>query len=75
MEDKVYAFLYTPCIYESSFSTMSLHRSKKGAYRAMRGFIEESYREWRESGLKHGKQDIKHGAFENWRVAEINIYD
>jgi hypothetical protein len=33
--DKVYAFLYNDCIHESSYATMSLHRTPEGAEKAM----------------------------------------
>jgi len=32
---EIFEFLYTTCIYESAYATMSLHRTKKGAYKAM----------------------------------------
>jgi len=35
MKDEVYSFHYCSCVYESAFATMSLHRTKKGAYDAM----------------------------------------
>jgi hypothetical protein len=33
--DYVWAFLYCPCIHESSFATVSLHKTEKGAEIAM----------------------------------------
>ena len=32
----VYSFLYNGCIHESSYATMSLHRTKKGAMDALK---------------------------------------
>lgn len=73
MKDKVWAFEYCDCVYESTFSTMSLHRTAKGAYRAMRDFILKEYESWRDSGLKYGKQRFKHGFAEDWRVVSVEI--
>lgn len=36
MEFEVYAVMYTPCMYESAYVPLSYHRTKAGAYRAMR---------------------------------------
>ena len=40
---EVFEFVYTGCIYESAMATLSLHRTKKGAYKAMREFLETEY--------------------------------
>ena len=34
---QVWAFQYNDCYHESSFATMSLHKTKEGAERAMQG--------------------------------------
>jgi len=75
MEDKVYAFQYNPCIYESGYCTISLHKTCKGAYQAMRTFILREYNIWRENGIRRGKQPFKHGAFEDWRMIVLPIYE
>jgi len=36
---KVYEFLYCGCIFESSYATVSIHKTKQGAYKAMRDTI------------------------------------
>ena len=48
--NKVYAFQFNDCIYESTYATMSLHRTKKGAYLAMRKYLLE---EWNKTLEKH----------------------
>jgi hypothetical protein len=66
----VWAFQYTYCIYESSFETISLHKTAKGAYKAMKKHILKEYEEWRER-----KQMFKHGEMEDWRVIKIKILE
>jgi hypothetical protein len=75
MKNKIYGFEYTSCIYESSFETMSLHRTKSGAYKAMRDFLEREYAQWRDDNLKYGKSLFKFGYFERWRIVDMEILE
>ena len=75
MKEEVYSFQYCECIYESAFATMSLHKTKKGAYKAMRAFIEKDYEQWREDGCRYGKQIFKHGVHEDWIIVAIPIQE
>ena len=72
---KVYAFIHTYCIYESAFAVKSLHKTKAGAYRSMRDWLEENYAEWREEGLLFGKQKFKFGTHEAWMIRAIELKD
>lgn len=74
-EEEVYSFQYCGCIYESSVATMSLHKTKKGAYKAMRAFIEKGYAEWRDDGYLYGKKMFTYGDGESWRVVPISIQE
>ncbi len=66
----VYEFLYNPCIHESTSCTMSIHRTKKGAYKALRKFLLEKYDEWYNSAdRKHSKWT----SYESWGVCEIKL--
>ena len=73
--DTVYAFQYNDCVFESSFHTISLHSSPKGAYKALRQFLEESYEQWRKDGLLYGKQYHKFGKYEAWRIEKMYILE
>jgi hypothetical protein len=75
MLNKVYAFEYTSCIYESSFKTMSIHRTKKGAYKAMRNFLETEYAKWRNYNLIFGVDSFKFGYLESWRIVEVDVLE
>lgn len=69
MSDKVYVFYYNDMIEESSYAAVSLHRTKAGAYRAMRKFIVEEC-------IKHNTHFRRHGNYgrwERWYVGERKI--
>ena len=72
---KAYQFLHTSCIWESAYRTVSTHMTIKGAYNAMRQFIEKEYLEWRENGILYGKQTFKFGEHEAWGIRKIEIID
>ena len=73
MKDNVWCFQYNYCIYEGSFATISIHKTPKGAYNAMRAKILQDYNKWRECGIRYGKKYFKHGSHEDWRVVKIPI--
>ena len=57
----VYAFMFTYCIHESAMSPMNIHLTKKGAYRSMRKFLNDSYMEWYNERITYGKSKDKFG--------------
>lgn len=73
----VYKFLYCSCIYESSFATVSIHKSKKGAYKAMRKFILDEYTSWYDNRIKYGKFKClgisKFGESQAWYVEQQKL--
>lgn len=75
---EVYAFLYTDCIHESSFATMSLHRTKAGAYKAMRKFLILGYTQWYHERILYGKDRLWIDKFGNhcaWRIGKMELKD
>ena len=50
--DKVYEFWYNECIYESAAQCISLHKTRKGAEKAMEFHKKETEDEWKRMGLK-----------------------
>jgi len=44
----LYEFVFCDCIYESAFATMSVHASKRGAYKAMNRYINDKWHADRE---------------------------
>jgi hypothetical protein len=75
MAEEVYEFVFTDCIHESVMGTVSLHKTKKGAYKAMREFLETEYNQWREDGIRYGKQHFKFGSHSAWAVRPIELKD
>ncbi len=67
---KVYAFEYTHCVYESSFTTMSMHATKRGAYKAMMKHKNDMWYAARETTW----QDIAEiGWMERWQIREWEV--
>ena len=48
-EDNVFLFCYSPDIYESCAMTVSVHKTYKGAYSALRSFLLGRHQQWFES--------------------------
>lgn len=73
---KIYEFLYCSCIFESAYGTISLHRTKAGAYKAMRKHIMTKYQKWYDERILYGKDrrwGHKFGCHEAWRVGEQEL--
>jgi hypothetical protein len=73
---EVFEFVYTDCIYESAMATLSLHRTKKGAYKAMREFLEIEYANWYNEQILYGKDrkwGYKFGTHCAWAVRSIAL--
>lgn len=73
---KVYAFLYNPCIHESAFATMSLHKTRKGAEMAMEFHKAEAEKEHWET-YDRAEDYIMHpfGEHEAWKVEEMEVQE
>lgn len=75
---KLWAFYYCSCIYESSYATMSLHKTKEGAKKAMKKHKKQEKKKFykmfinKEEALKRG---LKFGQHEDWNIGEIEILD
>lgn len=80
IDDNVYAFMFNDDIHEGSMSIISLHRTKKGAYVAMRNFLLTSYMEWYNERIMYGKNDgidyiDKFGRYSVWNIRTIPLTD
>ena len=72
---ELYEFLYNPMIEESGYITMSIHRNKEGAEKAMEEHKEKEEKEF-EDLYKDDDKPFKFGYFESWCVNKIeNIVD
>lgn len=52
---EVFEFVYTTCIYESAKATISLHKTKRGAYKAMNKHLNMLFNEARSEHLMYCK--------------------
>lgn len=66
---KIYSAEYNDCIYESAYSTLSLHMSYEGACQAVRKHERKILRGWK----KCGHDTIPE--YEKWRVRELEVLD
>ncbi len=73
---KIYEFLYCGCIYESSYATVSLHRTKLGAYKAMRKHRLDTFNEWYNSRIIYGKSSrFAYDFAQGWALGEQTLED
>lgn len=73
--DCVYGFIYTECTYDSNYRTISVHRTKKGAYNEMRTFLIKQYLDWYNDRITYGKYagDRWCGENERWSIHTIKL--
>ena len=65
--NKVYIAQYNPCTYESSFGSISIHRTLQGAYDAMEAHKKKT--------LEMYPDDYKVEDWEVWRVVETKVQE
>ncbi len=74
----LYQFRYLYCIYEGSWNTVSIHKTKKGAYMAMRKFLLDRYQDWdkvrRAIGYTRTDTD-KVSHHDLWNIKSIELKD
>ena len=69
---EVYAFEWCSCIYESGYTVESLHKTKAGAYKAMRKALLER---WEEETQKERYWRLQYRPLEHqrWRIRAIYL--
>lgn len=75
---EVFAFEWCSCIYESGYSTVSLHSTKRGAVKAMVAETNDRWQERRNEQLVYGcgrKPRYDPLMHEAWRVAAIEVHN
>jgi hypothetical protein len=80
---KIYLAKYCPCIHESSYLTISTHRSLEGADEAVEAHKAEVYKEWEEYNNSciesdpefYSKYPNKFGEHEDWYISESELLD
>ena len=74
---KVYLARYCPCIFESSYGTLSIHKTREGAENAMNNHRNEELKSFTEmlEGSKNDDFDLVFGEHEGWDVKEEDLLD
>lgn len=77
IETKVWAFMYNWDIYDSAAEVISLHRTKKGARKAMLKHKKERLKEFNDYNARNPNfaDNKKFGWHEWWGVKEFEIQD
>lgn len=70
--DVVYVFYYCPCIYESGYMAVSLHRTMKGAYLAMKEHRLNVFNEWRSKENQYRKSHLD-TVHQDWSIGKKDI--
>ena len=71
--NEVYVFMYCDCIYESAYFPKSIHRTKKGAFKAMNRYLNDRFLEHRRIESTHGKDFFKCFVNQGWVVKTYKL--
>ena len=71
---KVYEALYNDCIHESSFATISIHKTKEGAEKAIHEHKMEKIKEHQEI-YKDVIPEFNEGNMQQWSIIETELKD
>lgn len=73
---EIYEFKFCCDIYESNYVTISTHRTKRGAYKAMKEFITNEYNKWYNNRIMCGKyKGDKQFEDCRWYIKRTILYD
>lgn len=72
---KIYQALYNYCEPEGSFETISIHRSKEGAEKAIENHKKEQYEIWETIYVKDKNERFVFGEFEKWKINETELLE
>ena len=73
----IYEFLYCPCIHESAYASVSLHRTKEGAEKAMKKHKASELKKFNKlyKNDPELKKLMKFGQHEDWSIGEQELLD
>lgn len=76
---KLFTALYNPMVHESGFITLSVHRTKKGAWNAIKRHKIEEFNEWMDGQFYSRRQEnwdhFKFDFCKDWRIGTIELND
>jgi len=74
----VYAFEFCPCFHESEFGIVSMHKTKRGAFKALLAHKNQHWHDQRRQVLEYGKawgKLVDVGWMELWRIKPYELQD
>lgn len=75
----IYAVLHNPMIMESAATTLSVHKTLAGAYKAMKAHMIAVYNEEREFELRYGRKGLwparKYLDWQWWGIEKIELHE
>lgn len=74
----IYEFLYCSSIYESTYASVSLHRTKEGAEKAMKKHKAKERKKWNKlykNEPEFIKETLKFGQYQDWTIGEQKLLD
>ena len=74
MEEYVYCFKINPCVYESGPITLSIHKTKIGAYMVMNQNLRDRYEEWFNTPKKY-RETLPMERDERWFIEKEKLKD
>ena len=77
---KMYQALYCSCVYESAYETLSIHRTKKGAEKAVEAHknkLKKEHNLMQKRFKRHGMPKAEHSwdVHQGWDISEIELMD
>ena len=69
----VFESLYNPMTEESSYETISVHKSRKGAERAIAEHKQKELTKWKKRYPTKEDEPFDFGTFEDWKVNEVEV--
>jgi hypothetical protein len=76
-KERIYEFLYNSCVHESAWATMSLHRTRSGAKKALWEHMKTSFLDYRNNYKKYCIENSlpipRFASHEDWCIHEVEI--
>lgn len=73
----IFELLYCDCVYESAHATLSLHKTKVGAYKAMRKHKLQAFEQWDKERREWGRLSSRFNwnFAQDWRIGQQELLD
>ncbi len=71
----IYKALYNCCVHESSYATISIHKTKEGAEKAIEIHKAKEKEEFDKIYKDNNEFNFKFGEHENWDIAKTELLD